>query len=301
MAYRNLMISSEATLTLKSKQLCIKTADISDTVPAEDIDTMLIESRRTVLSAALLGALSKNGTAVFICDEFHMPCGVLLPYLQHSRQHEVVRRQLDMTTPMKKQLWKQVVSSKINNQAKCLAICGKETTSQELTTIAKNVKSGDSDHAESHSAAKYFTALFGKGFTRGNESDRRNAWLNYGYAIVRGCVARTLAVYGFFQTFGIHHHSQLNQFNLADDFMEPFRPMVDLAVAKYADADDELTPRAKRLLYGLTSYNVMLDGKKYALTYAIERTVQSFSSIIMDKRKDLLLPELIKLEQHAYE
>jgi len=301
MAYRNLLIANEATLTLKSKQLCIKTEAISDTVPIEDIDTILIESRQCVLSAALLGALAENGTVVFVCDKYHMPCGVLLPYLQHSRQHEVAKRQLEMTMPAKKQLWKQVVAAKIDNQARCLTFCDNDRIAQDLERIAKNVKSGDSGYAESHASAKYFPALFGKGFTRSNTYHNINAWLNYGYAIVRGCVARTLAVYGFFQTFGIHHHSRLNQFNLADDFMEPFRPLVDLFTAQNAVADNNLTPTGKKQLYSLVNHNMLVGGKRYALTYAIELMVQSFSSVLMDKRKDLLLPQLMELEQHAYE
>jgi len=295
------MISNDATLTLKNKQLHIKSESVSDTVPVEDIDTILIESRQSLISTALLGALAQNGAAVFVCDQTHMPCGVLLPYLQHSRQHDVVKRQLEMTVPTKKQLWKQVVMAKISNQARCLHLFGNEDMAQELVSISKNVKSGDSGHAESHAAAKYFRALFSKGFTRGNEQDQRNTWLNYGYAIVRGCVARTLAVYGFFQTFGIHHHSQLNQFNLADDFMEPFRPIVDIFVAQNTEAGSELTTKAKRQLYSLVSYNMGIDGKKYALTYAIERVVQGFSSVVAGKRKDLLLPELMPLQRHDYE
>jgi len=301
MAYRNLMISSEADLTLKNKQLCIKTESISDTVPVEDIDSILIESRRTIVSTALLSALAKNGTTVFICDEYHMPCGVLLPYLQHSSLHEVVKRQLDMTVPTKKQLWKQVVTSKIMNQAACLSLCGSDDVARELEHIARNVKSGDSDHSESHAAAKYFAALYGKGFVRSHAHNNINSWLNYGYAIIRGCVARTLAVYGFFQTFGIQHHSRLNQFNLADDFMEPFRPLVDLFVARNATIENDLMPDSKKQLYSLLNHNMSVSGKKYALSYAIELTVKSFSSILMDKRKGLLLPQLVELEPHKYE
>ena len=301
MAFRNLVIGAEAELSLKNRQLCIKTDTVNDTVPVEDIDTILVENRHSVLSAALLGALAKSGAALFICDEFHMPCAVLLPFLQHSRQHDVTKKQLALSLPAKKQLWKQIVTYKIANQSRCLALCDNEKIALELMAIAKNVKSGDSGYAESHAAAQYFTALFGRGFTREQDYDHRNAWLNYGYAILRGCVARTLAVYGFFPTFGIQHHSQLNQFNLADDFMEAFRPLVDLFVAKNAVKDTELTPQAKRRLVNLVNYNIVVDGKKYALTYAIERTVKSFSSMLMGKRNDLLLPELTILEQHMYE
>jgi len=301
MAYRNIVISGDASLTLKSNQMVVKTEKQTGTIPVEDIDTVLLESRRSSVSTALLSALSQNGTALFVCDEYHMPCGVLLPYLQHSRLLEVSKAQLDLSEPAKKQLWKQIITAKINNQAEVLQLCGKESPARELMVIAKNVKSGDSGNSESHAAAKYFVALFGKGYTRGNAGDSRNAWLNYGYAIVRGCVARTLAVYGFFQAVGLHHHSRLNSFNLADDFMEPFRPMVDLFVAQNWEQGADLTPDIKRRLFNLVSHNVEIDTKKYALTYAIERTVQSFSSAILGKRKDLLLPYIVPLEQHEYE
>jgi CRISPR-associated protein Cas1 len=303
MAYRNIIIQNEAKLSLKSDQLIVKTETADNSVPIEDIDTILVENRRTVISTALMASLAKSGVALFICDEFHMPCAVLQPYLQHSRQYDVTQKQLALSTPAKKQLWKQIVIAKINNQAKCLLLCRKEKEAKELENIAKTVKSGDEGNSEGYAAAKYFPALFGKGFIRGryNDEDCRNSWLNYGYSIVRGCVARTLAVYGFFPLFGLQHHSTLNQFNLVDDFIEPFRQIVDLFTATYADKDSELTPEIKNKLVNLINYDIIINEKRYALSYAIEMTVQSFSAIVNGKTKSLLLPELVELKQHTYE
>jgi CRISPR-associated protein Cas1 len=230
-----------------------------------------------------------------------MPCAVLEPYLQHSRQHEITRRQLALTVSAKKQLWKQIVSAKINNQSICLELNGHANTARELSFMAKQVRSGDTGHVEGYAAARYFPILFGDSFTRGDDTDMRNAWLNYGYAIVRGCVARTLTVYGLVPLFGIQHHSSLNQFNLADDFIEPYRPLVDLLVAQEATNKSELSPEAKRLLLNLVNYDIKIGGKKYSLTYAIEKTVQSFSSICMGNGKKILLPEVTFLRQHTYE
>jgi len=167
--------------------------------------------------------------------------------------------------------------------------------------MAKKVRSGDEGHVEGYAAAMYFPALFGDDYLRGDESDCRNAWLNYGYSILRGLIARTLCVYGFFSLFGVHHRSSLNQFNLADDFIEPFRPIVDLYVAKYASRDTGLLPAIKRQLVNLVNYDICISGNKYTLAYAIERTIQSFSAVCLGKRKELLLPELIALKQHSYE
>ncbi|MCL2053785.1 MAG: type II CRISPR-associated endonuclease Cas1 [Oscillospiraceae bacterium] len=301
MAYRNIMIQNEARLSLKSKQLCLKTETVEATFAIEDIDTILIENRQTTVSTALLGRLAQSGVALFICDEYHLPCAVLTPYLQHSRQHEIVKNQLELSTPVKKQLWKQIVTAKIRNQAKCLSLCGNETAADKIELIAKTVRSGDEGNAEGYAAAQYFPALFGDDFTRGGDCDQRNAWLNYAYAIIRGCVARSLTVYGFFPLFGLQHHSSLNQFNLADDFIEPFRPIADLFTAKNASCDDRLTSKIKQQLVNLVNYDIMLNEKKYALSYAIELTVKSFSAVCAGKSKNLILPELIPLNQHAYE
>ena len=301
MPFRNLIIQNEASLSLKNKQLRVRTERADATVPIEDIDTILVENRQTILSTALIGALAQRGVALFICDEYHMPCAVLEPFAQHSRGLEIAQNQLNLSQPAKKQMWKQIVVAKINNQAKCLTLCGMDSSVKELSSIAKHVRSGDEGNAEGHAAAKYFPALFGPGFTRRDGGDARNAWLNYGYAIVRGCVARSLAVYGFLPMFGLQHHSALNQFNLADDFIEPYRQIVDLYTATNATAEDDLTSKIKPQLVNLMSYDILLDGKKYALSYAIERTVQSFSAICAGREKTLLLPELLPLSLHAYE
>jgi len=301
MAFRNIVIQNEARLSLKNRQIFISTATTDATLPIEDIDTILIENRQTTISTALLGTLAQNGVAVFVCDEYHLPCAVLEPFCQHSRQNEVAENQLALSAPAKKQLWKQIVTAKINNQAKCLSFCGEQDMANELEVIAKNVRSGDEGNAEGHSAAKYFPALFGRGFTRNDLDDARNSWLNYGYAIVRGCVARSLAVYGFLPMLGLQHHSSLNQFNLADDFIEPYRQIVDLFVAKNATEDDDLTSEIKGRLVNLVNYDIKINGKKYTVSRAIELTVQSFSAVCGGRIKQLLLPELAELRMHTYE
>ncbi|MCL2189875.1 MAG: type II CRISPR-associated endonuclease Cas1 [Defluviitaleaceae bacterium] len=305
MAYRNLIVESDAELTVKNNQLRVKSWERDVTIPIEDIDILMLENNRCTLSATLLSALAKSSVAVFICDEFHMPCAVINPFLQHSRQHEITKRQLALTVPAKKQLWKQIISTKINNQARCLSLSPSADNAQEaikkLESMAKKVRSGDEGHSEGHASAVYFPALFGKSYRRGNEEDCRNAWLNYVYTILRGCIARTLCTYGFIPLFGIHHHSSLNQFNLADDFIEPFRPLIDLYVSQNTDAKTPLSITAKRQLVNLISYDIDVMGKKYALSYGMELTVKSFSTLCRGKRKTLQLPHLVALRQHLYE
>ncbi|MCL2409221.1 MAG: type II CRISPR-associated endonuclease Cas1 [Oscillospiraceae bacterium] len=301
MPYRNIIIQNEAHLSLQNKQIRIKTEAADVTLPIEDINTLLIENRQTAVTTALLGVLAQSGVAVFICDEYHLPCAVLEPFSQHSRGLEIARNQLSLSMPAKKQMWQQIVSAKIRNQAKCLSLCEEDAVSRELDLLSAQVRSGDKEHTEAHAAAKYFPALFGRDFVRGDSVDARNSWLNYGYAIVRGCVARNLAVYGFLPMFGLQHHSTLNQFNLADDFIEPYRPIVDLYAAKHADCDDSLTSGIKGQLVNLINYNILLNGKKHTVSYAIELTIQSFSAVCAGRAKALLLPELIALSLHKYE
>ena len=301
MPYRNIIIQNEASLSLKNRQVSIRTEAREATLPIEDIDTILIENRQSTISAALLSTLAQDGVAVFVCDEQHLPCAVLTPFSQHSRHSEVVERQLALSAPIKKQLWKQIVVAKINNQAKCLSLFGETEMARDLEIIAKNVRSGDQGGSEGHAAAKYFPALFGKNFVRGNANDCRNSWLNYGYAIVRGCVARTLAVYGFLPMLGLQHHSSLNQFNLADDFIEPYRQIVDLFTVKNATCDDVLTSDIKSQLVNLINYDIILQGKRYALSRAIEISIQNFSAVCAGRAKTLILPELVELKMHTYE
>ena len=122
--------------------------DERHTVPIEDISALMLESRRATLSAAALSALAQNGTAVFVCDEKHLPCGVLLPYAQHSRHLAAARAQLSLTLPAKQRFWQQLVTAKIGNQAECLALCGKTQEAACLHSRARAVTSGDKDNLE---------------------------------------------------------------------------------------------------------------------------------------------------------
>lgn len=202
-----------------------------------------------------------------------------------------------MDSAIQKRLWQQIIQRKIHNQAECLRLCGKTEQGAALEKRVGLVTSGDKHNIEATAAAFYFKELFGEGFTRGDEKDTRNAALNYGYAILRGCVARCLCSYGWMPWLGLHHDSTLNQFNLADDMMEPYRPVADLFVAAQVAQDAVLDRTLKARLYNLLNVDVQMDGRHYAVAYAIERQVQSL------RRPDTLLqlPKLLPSSQHTYE
>jgi len=299
MAYRNIVIESPASISLRNSQLIIRT-DREHSVAVEDISALLIENRQSNITSAALSRLGQGGCAVFVCDERHMPCAVALPYAQHSRHLSVVRAQLAMPEPLKKQLWKSIVVAKIRNQSACLRLMGHEAEASHLLALSGRVRSGDADNTEATAAMKYFPALFYPGFSRGADNGF-NAALNYGYAILRGALARQIAVYGFLPAFGLHHCSELNAFNLADDLIEPFRPLVDLLTATAFERDTPLSPENKRLLFNCLNLDLLSGAQRHSAAYAMERLVKSLSRSILDSEPRLILPELVELKQHSYE
>jgi CRISPR-associated protein Cas1 len=173
----------------------------------------------------------------------------------------------------------------------------------ELMKMCKEVQSGDRTHVEAKAAAFYFKSLYGLGFSRGNDHII-NAALNYGYAIVRGLIARSIVCYGLEPSIGVFHHSELNNFNLADDMIEPFRPLVDLYVAQnydIAEIDSDLTPERKRGIFGIINYDMDMKGEKRIISNCIDMLVASYSGALQGKRSDLELPELMQLQVHSYE
>ena len=303
MTWRSLLISRPAKLSLQQQHLLIQQEE-SIPVPLEDIAVIVVESREVVITAPLLSACAQNGITLLTCDEQFLPCGQWLPFAQYHRSLKILRQQMNMTQPQKKQLWQQIVKQKIRNQAWMLDYSGHDIASGRLNALADEVKSGDKGYAEGQAAALYFPLLFGDAFTRSSESGI-NACLNYGYSIIRSAVARALVQYGFLPALGLHHRSELNPFNLADDFIEPYRPIVDLLAYEHLSSDglkDTLTPEFKRKLIELLCHQILLDKQKYSVLSAIDRTIQSFQTALSENNPKLLkLPQMLPLNVHTYE
>ncbi|MDD2216159.1 MAG: type II CRISPR-associated endonuclease Cas1 [Eubacteriales bacterium] len=305
MAYRTIIITRNAKIGSKNNQLQVVLEPTEHhSVPIEDINNLMIESEKVQISSHALRELALNGTAVYFCDEQHLPCGILLPLNVHSRQLKILQNQLSVKKPLKKRLWQQIVQQKIINQAECLRFCNKEGH-QELYNLSKKVQSGDSTYVEAQAAAKYFRLLFGEDFRRYNrrsntETGIINAALNYGYAIIRGAIARTLVVYGFEPSMGIFHHSETNRFNLADDLLEPFRPIVDLFTAANISGE-KLNPQHKNKLVEILNYEIQSANEKHSVMYSIERMVKSLTATYQNNQGRLILPKLCPLKIHTYE
>ena len=295
--YRHVIIEHGARLYQKNSQLYIE-ADEKHHIPIEDIATLLLANRQISITTYCLETLAEQGTAVILCNGSHLPAGMLLPYATNSRWLKMIRLQISQTRPHLKQLWKQIVQEKIRNQGRCLVNCGKKDT---VTHLVDRVKSGGFMNVESTAASLYFRTLFGDNFTR-HQDDLLNDILNYGYTIIRSAIARYIAIYGFEPSLGIFHHSELNTFNLADDLLEPFRPVVDMYASRFVGVKiKEMVPAVRHELVQLLSFNIQSGNEVHAVNYAIERTVQSLVRCYKGKESTLLLPELMPLQIHSYE
>lgn len=301
MGYRNIKIDSSVGLHIKNDQLVIGDKGIS--FPLEDINCVLVENQSVTVSAYMLQKFASQGIALYVCDEKHLPNAVLLPMVKHSRHFKMLTKQMEAGKPLIKRLWQQIIIFKIKNQALCLKNMGFSSEYEKLVSMTKEVQSGDKTHVEAKAAAYYFRILYGESFTRADECIVNSA-MNYAYAIIRGLIARSIVCYGLEPSIGMFHHSELNSFNLADDLIEVFRPLVDLYVASHFDmseVDTDLTPQIKRDLFNIINYDMLLKGEKRIISNCIDILVYSYSGAIQGNRTDLELPELIPLQVHSYE
>lgn len=301
MIKRTVAISSPAKLSLRQKQLLMSKVDelgqkVEKTVPIEDIGAVILEDPQISITHGLMAALLANNAALVTCDEKYHPTGLMLNLCGNTTQAESFRHQIEASQPLKKQLWQQVVQTKIQNQAFVLSSFGGQV--ELLKNSAKNVKSGDTDNREGVAAAYYWPRLFEKypGFARGREAGYPNNLLNYGYAILRAVVARSLVGSGLMPTLGIFHHNRYNHYCLADDMMEPYRPYIDHMVAEMVEegneAPDFLSKEHRTKLLTIPTITVNMGGKQRPLMIAASETSASLARCFSGEQRTLILPEM---------
>ena len=300
MAFRNLYIQSDVHLKIKNEQAFVQKNEESYTVPLEDINCICIESQRTNISTYALKKFIEHDIVLYICDEKHLPTGILIGTNNYSRQLKNIKMQFECSKPLNKRIWQDIINVKVRNQSETLRILNNNDNYKRLLDMQKGITSGDSNNVEAKAASFYFRENFGNTFNRKIDCIE-NACLNYGYAIVRGMIARTLIMYGFEPAIGIFHHNQLNNFNLADDFIECFRPIVDLYVLKNCDLSQKyLLSKDKQKIFNIVNTLVLIDGKKFNMQGAIEYMIKSYSTSINKKENLIKLPYLIELEEYRY-
>jgi CRISPR-associated protein Cas1 len=310
MIKRTIYIGNPAYLSKRNEQMIVQTlkSDYTDTndnseaketdkvensIPIEDVGFLIIDNPQVTITQGLMLALLKNNVAIVTCDERHMPKGMFLNLDHNIEQSQHFQEQIKASQPLKKQLWQQVISSKILNQAMVLNKYGKQ--SDNLKKWSREVKSCDSTNLEARASYYYWKNLFPEdlNFNRDKEGEPPNNLLNYGYAILRSLVARSLVASGLLPTLGIHHHSKYNAFCLADDMMEPYRPFVDDVVATIVyNGEDftELSKSIKEQLLKIPALDVIIDGKNSPLMIAVQRTTSSLAKCFAGEQRKLLLP-----------
>jgi len=298
MAFKNLYIESDVHLSIKNEQLVLQ-KDEEYTFPLEDINSICIDSLKTNISTYTLRKIVEHDIVLYICDEKHMPTGILLGTSNYSRKLRNLKRQLDMPKPVLKRIWQEIVKQKISNQARVLKLLDFETEYNSLMNMRDAVLSGDSTNIEARAAALYFKTIFGNDFTR-RKDDFYNSALNYGYAIVRGMISRSLVMYGFEPSMGIFHHNQLNAFNLSDDIIECFRPLVDLYIINNIELQENLDSSTKRKIYNVINTLMLIDGKSYNISTAIENVVKSLATSFESKENQIKLPVLDGIKEYRY-
>lgn len=297
MIKRTLYFGNPAYLKTSNDQLIIGMHDSGETksTPIEDIGLLILDHQQITVTQALLAKLLANNTAVITCDNTHHPAGMLLSLDGHSLQSQKFQAQVGATIPLKKQLWQQTVIAKIKNQAAMLAFAREEN--KLLLNLAIIVKSDDSENCEAQAAAYYWKKVFPGflEFRRERYGPPPNNLLNYGYAILRASVARSLVASGLLPTLGIHHRNQYNAYCLADDIMEPYRPYVDYTVYQLIRNNGqylEMSPSMKKALLEIPAMDVKIDGKKSPLMNAVQRTTASLAKCYEGHSRKILYPKM---------
>lgn len=303
MIKRTLYFGNPAYLKTLNEQMIIELPEekgvrlVAETkqTPIEDIGLVILDHQQITITQALMAKLLENNVAVITCNKTHHPAGLFLNLDGNTLQSQKFKAQLEASVPLKKQLWQQTVSAKIANQAALLGL--ERVENKLLLQYAKQVKSGDSENHEAKAAAYYWKNLFPEflNFTRHREGDPPNNLLNYGYAIVRALVARSLVGSGLLPTLGIFHRNQYNAYCLADDIMEPYRPFVDKVVCNIVSMNGrflEMTPNMKKDLLSIPTMDVIIDGERSPLMNAVQRTTASLAKCFEGKAKKLLYPTL---------
>jgi CRISPR-associated protein Cas1 len=317
---KTLCFTQPAYLSTRLKQLVVELVSANEEknrvvqVPLDDIAVLVLEHPQITITHTALSALVALNAAVITCAENYLPNGLFLNLQGNTLQSKRFRSQLEASLPLKKQLWAQTVQQKIKNQALVLGRVGVDPS--PLLHWSSAVKSGDADNREARAAAWYWPRLFKDmggagdetgwdwdGFIRDRSGEWPNALLNYGYAVLRAVIARSLVAAGLLPTLGIHHRNQYNAYCLADDIMEPYRPSVDWLVYQLVqshplaqlpvDPLNALVPELKKILLTIPVLDVRQDGKVSPLMEAAKRTASSLSACFEGTDRKIIYPETI--------
>lgn len=301
MIKKTLYFENQAYISLWNQQLKVQGKNLlneeySRTIPVEDIGLVILDHAQITLTHGIINALIQNNACIIHCDEKHLPNGLMLPLADNDTFTEKVRIQIEASEPLKKQLWRQTVATKIFNQSRTLQILG--LPYKEVERLYKQVSSGDQENLEGHAAALYWSALLKPyAVNRGRYEEGPNFLFNYGYAVLRAVIARNLVGSGCLPVIGIHHRNKYNAYCLADDIMEPFRPIVDLYIMQKLLSGDmavgeNLTKENKIALLNIPVIDITIDKKKSPLMVGAQRTTSSLVKCFSGELRKIQYPEI---------
>nr|WP_237389371.1 type II CRISPR-associated endonuclease Cas1 [Companilactobacillus zhachilii] len=296
MGWRIVHVKEGDVLRLRLDSLEVLKKENKVYIPLSDITMIVLEGNRTTITTKLLSSLSQNNVGLVICDDKYLPVGIYLPYGQYHHYSKRVIRQAEWTKEQKGLIWQSVIKQKMTNQVDYARFVGVDEDRLNLMQdLISNLLVGDTTNREGPVAKVYFDSLYGKSFTRDDEN-LINGAMNFGYAILRSCMARIVVGNGLVTMLGIFHHNEFNSFNLVDDLMEPFRPLMDYWVNEYVinDKQDYLSYEARLKIIEFMSQKIKIQNKKMTIDNAMQEYVASFISAI-DEQDPALLVE-IKLE-----
>lgn len=255
----------------------------------DQIAGVIVHAHGTTWTSSLLVELAERGAPVVLCAANHAPKSVLLPLEGHHTQGARMRAQWQARTPLIKQAWKQVVAAKVRMQAAALAAIGESPAPLEM--MIRKITSGDTTNIEAQAARYYWPRMMGPDFRRDTSADQENALLNYGYTILRAVTARSVVAAGLHPTIGLFHANRGNAFALADDLMEPFRPLVDCAVrAIVAARGPEIDTEAKQALAGLVATDLPFGDGITPVSVAVMKLATSLGQSFEAGELTLTLP-----------
>ncbi len=265
-----------------------------NTAPLEDLAIIVVDTPEVCWTSALLSECAEHGIAIVFCGAKHLPSGILIPSVGNHLMAYTQRRQLEAKLPTKKRIWQTIITAKVQAQANVLR--KNQRDDSHLKRLLPKIKSGDTTNVEGVAAARYFPALFGDCFIRDPDLEGVNSRLNYGYAVMRAAVVRAVVLSGLNPSVGIWHHNRFNPFALADDLIEPLRPIIDQSVveslSEFSARESDLTPPIKRHLLKILAAEVGWDGARFPLDTALQRYCAQVRDALVDGGTDVQCPTL---------
>lgn len=259
-------------------------------IPLDQIVAVIVHAQGTTWSTSLLTELGERNAPVVLCGVNHSPRSVLLPIEGHYAQGARIRSQWEAKAPLMKQAWKKIVIAKVKMQAQVLSAVDQPCA--RLDQLARMVTSGDSTNIEAQAARYYWPLLMGCTFRRNSVGDGANALLNYGYTVLRAATARAVVAAGLHPSIGLHHSNRGNAFALADDLVEPFRPLVDCIVWNLVRKSGEVVDKAaKQALAQVIAVDLPLDSGTTPVSLALVKLATSVGRSFESSRLSLALPD----------